>query len=420
MGKSRFLLGCVADDFTGGSDAASFLSKQGLVTMLCNGIPTRIAAMEDCNAVVIALKTRSVEPEAALRESLAAFDLLDRIGAEKLYFKYCSTFDSTPRGNIGPVADAVLEKYKIPYTVLCPSLPVNKRTVTNGRLYVDGVPLHETHMKNHPLNPMWSADIGELLRDQSKYPCMVMGAELLNSSDEKIAKAIDDFGRGKTHFYIVPDYKDDEQGKRIARIFGKLRFLTGGSGLLEFLPGGSGDAVKRFFPTGVRGRGIVLSGSCSDMTRRQIQYYKNAGFPCVAIDQDLLLEGKQSAETIWAEISPKNEEYLVYSKGAEEQTGVKSAAASRLIEETIAGVGRRARDAGFTRIICAGGESSGALTVALGWDSFYIGESAAPGVPVLIPAERPDVRLVLKSGNFGQEDFFVSSLKMIEDQGAAR
>lgn len=259
------LFGCVADDFTGASDAASFLAKQGVQTILCNGIPDPESDLPDCQAVVIALKTRSISPIRAAHEVRAALFRLDELGAKQFYVKYCSTFDSTPTGNIGPSVDAAMEVFHVPYTLLCPSLPVNGRTVRGGKLFVNGVPLNESHMKNHPLNPMWDSNIAMLMKPQGKYPCLILNAESMRESSETILTLVEKFHESHEHFYIIPDYETDEQGARIADLFSKLQLFTGGSGLLEHLaprlPVGS--TGQRFPPAATEGRGIILCGSCS-------------------------------------------------------------------------------------------------------------------------------------------------------------
>lgn len=235
------VLGCIADDFTGASDAASFLVKGGMSVRLYNGIPDIQAQdnetgrqEEEAQAVVIALKSRTQETARAVADSLAAARFLISQGVKQIYFKYCSTFDSTPTGNIGPVADALMDFMKAHYTILCPALPVNGRTVEDGRLMVDGIPLHHSHMKNHPLTPMWDSRIDKLMEPQSRYSCRCMGARELDD----FAAGVDS---GKTGdrlsggpFYIIPDYRSQEDGERIASMFGHLPLLTGGSGLLIF------------------------------------------------------------------------------------------------------------------------------------------------------------------------------------------
>ena len=234
MGK--IILGIVADDFSGGSDAASFLVKQGIKTLLYNGIPKQYKQDNKENiAVVISLKTRTAEKNKAVADSMKAFQWLREHGAEQLYAKYCSTFDSTKDGNIGPIIDKVLESYRIKYTIIAPSLPINGRIVKNGQLIVNGVPLHETHMRHHPLTPMWDSDLARLLEPQGKYPSIKINHEILERTKEEIIEIIDDFGKDKEHFYVIPDYTEEKHAQKIVALFGILPFLTGGSGLMTEL-----------------------------------------------------------------------------------------------------------------------------------------------------------------------------------------
>ena len=416
------LLGCVADDFTGASDAASFLAKQGIKTLLFNGIPKDTETIQDCAAVVIALKTRSIPAEEAVRDTLAALKWLKEHQAGQFYIKYCSTFDSTPEGNIGPDIDAALEEYQIPYTLLCPALPVNRRIVKDGILIVDDKPIAEGHMAHHPLNPIWDSSIENLMKPQGKYPCMIIGEELLSRPKERILEEVKAFGQGKEHFYIIPDYTTDEQGKKIAEVFGDNKLLTGGSGILEHLAGRYKEeydcSAGEELSTWTEGKGISLSGSCSTATCRQCREYEEK-YQAIAVYPSQLLDGSQTVEEIWNIVSEHPEkEYLVYSAGATDAASrvyaddAQAAAASKALEAAMAELGRRAFDSGYTRIIVAGGETSGAVALELGFDAFIIGESIAPGVPVLIPLYNPEIRLALKSGNFGQDDFFARALAL--------
>ena len=171
MEMKNIKIGVIADDFTGAGDAASFLEKSGAETIMYNAVPNELQV---CDAAVIALKTRSVSPHEAVTEAKKAVDFLKENGCERIYFKYCSTFDSTPQGNIGVVADFLLEYLAQPFTILCPSLPVNHRIVKDGNLYVNGEKLSDSPLKNHPLNPMWDSYIPNLIKPQSKYPCFIM------------------------------------------------------------------------------------------------------------------------------------------------------------------------------------------------------------------------------------------------------
>lgn len=409
--NKTILIGCVADDFTGASDAASFLAKSGLRTILTNGIPKENLPPEGCDALVIGLKTRSIPPQEAVDRSLEALRWLEQAGTEQFYIKYCSTFDSTPAGNIGPVVDAAMDHLGVQQTVLCPSLPVNGRTVRDGYLYVNGVPLHESPMKDHPLNPMWASSIPELMAPQGKHSCVIVPSEFLsagdNSSWENTASPV----------YLVPDYETDQQGREIAEHFGHLKLLTGGSGLLEHLARQKRrqqDTAASY--RGVSGRALALCGSCSQATGKQIRHFIDNGGRHFALDGRELLEGRQTTDKVWQFIQESPDEpTLVYSRGAQCQDDRNQSdhqQIASLLEKTIAEIGKRAADDGFTRFVVAGGETSGAVMVALGLDAYYIGPSVAPGVPLLTPVSRQDMRITLKSGNFGQEDFFTRALAM--------
>lgn len=194
-------LGCVADDFTGASDAASFLQKAGMRTILINETPDVVKIPDETDAVVIALKSRTQEKLEAVESVLRSIKWLKNIGADKFYFKYCSTFDSTKEGNIGPVADMVMEELGINYTILCPALPINGRVVRNGRLYVNGLPLDESPMKNHPLTPMWDSRIKNLIEAQSKYQAVELSGEHFKEDKEIVNDWIQEQSSGMDYFY---------------------------------------------------------------------------------------------------------------------------------------------------------------------------------------------------------------------------
>jgi len=417
-------LGCVADDFTGAGDAASFLVKGGMRTILISSIPSQEIVVQDCDAVVIALKTRSQETVMAVEDTINACRWLKTKGAKHLFLKYCSTFDSTPKGNIGPIADAIMETYEIGYTVLCPALPVNGRQVKDDILYVNGVLLAESYMKSHPLNPMWDSSISKLMQPQSKYPCFTLSHEkLYRLSKEEIRQELKNKLKGQKHFYVVPDHEDDQDSKRIVEVFGDLPLLTGGSGLMT-------DLAKQYkknisLPINYKkvrmnqessGAAIVLAGSCSKTTLSQIAYFQKSGAACYKLVPDYLRKNglTEAAEFIKAY---KGKPLLIYSSATPEETQEerKNAALwqtnAKLLEQATAYLAEVAVRDGFTRIVVAGGETSGAVTQRLGYKAFYIGNSIAPGIPLMIPTDHPDMRIVLKSGNFGQEDFFLLALK---------
>ena len=409
-------LGVVADDFTGAGDAASFLRAAGLNTLLLSGTPGQELA-EDCDAAVIALKSRSAPVGQAVRQSLEAFRWLEQAGACKLYFKYCSTFDSTPAGNIGPVADKMLEELGQPYTLLCPALPVNGRTVREGVLYVKGVPLARSPMKDHPLNPMWASEIPALMAPQSAYPCRVLSRR--EWEDQTLLESrLAQYGRESRHFYLVPDQENGEDARKLMTRFGELKFLTGGSGLMEALAAGcprekSGTGGL----AGVPGPAVLLSGSCSRATEKQILRYRQ-NHPALALWAEKLLDGRQSYEELW-DFYQKNREDspLFYSAGASEplmaseEESRRSRWAGAALENTLARLARDALDQGARRLIVAGGETSGAVARQLGFAGYRIGPPVAPGVPVMAPLGQPQLRVVYKSGNFGEADFFERALE---------
>lgn len=415
---NSFILGCIGDDFTGSSDAASFLVNAGMKTVLLNGIQQELPDIS-CDAIVVALKTRSMEKSAAVKQSLAVLEWLEQKGARHFYIKYCSTFDSTKEGNIGPIIDAALKRYREPYTVLCPALPVNKRIVKDGALWVDGILLADGPMRHHPLNPMWASDLAELMKPQGKYPSLKIPHSMLEEKTiEEIQDYIADFAKSTDHFYVIPDYMNEDHAQKIAHLFAGLKIMTGGSGILSAL-----GATYRDHPVqpaealsgGVTGRGIILAGSCSTATLEQIEAFRQSGGVSFKINPLDLLNGQVSLEDIWAFVAEHAaDDVLVYSSETpdairrNQQYGREKMA--KLLEDTLAALGKRACGEGFKRIIVAGGETSGAVTLALGFHAFLIGESIAPGVPMMMPLQRQDMRIVLKSGNFGEREFFRNAL----------
>lgn len=419
---SKLILGCIADDFTGASDAASFIAAGGMQTILCSGTPAADFTVPDgTEAIVIALKSRTQETRAAVADSLAAIRWLEGQGAEHYYVKYCSTFDSTPKGNIGPILDAVMDHLDVPRSILCPALPANGRTVQDGILYVKGVPLAESPMKDHPLTPMWASRITELMAPQSRYDSMELPAGLLHGSREKVQQAMDGFAASRRRCYFVPDYKEDADARLLARLFGDWKVLSGGSGILtelaqKLLPGSAGTVPG----SGTPGTAVILAGSCSTATHAQTEYLLRRGGKALRLEDNSLLSGEATPETIWnAAKALDTDAPLIYAYDTPEGLQGKRDDAGRAlaakIENAISNTAVLAAKDGVSRIIVAGGETSGAVTKALGFSAFHIGESIAPGVPILIPVERPEIRLVLKSGNFGQEDFFLRALTLTKE-----
>ncbi len=405
-------LGCIADDFTGASDAASFYALGGCSTALYNEVPDQIEnTASDC--LVVALKTRTEPCGDAMRHAWEAFRWLESQDVTQIYIKYCSTFDSTAEGNIGPIVDMMLEKLDCPYTILCPALPVNGRTVRDGDLYVNGVPLHESSMKDHPLTPMRDCHIPNLMGAQSKYPSFVVNDALLMGDEALLIQQIEQWTAQHPHFYLVPDCYLPHHLDRIVALFGHLPLLTGGSGLMTPL-------AQRNSQSAFVDRGVILAGSCSAATLEQIQVFAQSGGRIFQIPVLGLMDATKTAEDIWRSATQGHSDpVLLYtSQPPEELQRTQTLGRERVaakIESTLAEIAQLAKASGVRRIIVAGGETSGAVTKALGFHSYCVGESVAPGVPILTPQQDDSFQLVLKSGNFGQPDFFLRALAMTEE-----
>jgi uncharacterized protein YgbK (DUF1537 family) len=414
--QAGLAVGCAADDFTGAGDAASFLAESGARCLLLNGVPEKDPP-EGYDAIVIAMKTRSLEPRTATERMERAFRWLADRGAEKLYFKYCSTFDSTRKGNIGPVLDSLLETRGLRCATLCPALPVNGRTVRGGRLYVNGLPLDQSPMKDHPLNPMWDSFIPNLMRPQSKYPAFVLERELLRSGSETVRKRVRERVSGEKHFYLVPDYFEPGDGKTIAELFSDIPLHSGGSAFAADLfraLRADRPPISRAPAPRAPGRGLVLAGSCSEATRRQIRHFAEHGGAAFEADPSRLMDGSLSPGEIEAFVERQKRDALVYSaqepSKVQENREQRGERVSEVVEELMASLAKRAVAAGVRKLVVAGGETSGAVARTLGCAAYEIGLSLAPGVPVLSPLDLPGMSVVFKSGNFGGEDFFVEAL----------
>ncbi len=415
----KLYLGMVGDDFTGSSDAASFAAKSGLKTMLFDGIPEDLdLEKEGVEAAIIALKSRMAPVVEAQDTSLEAAKWLAAHGALHIYSKYCSTFDSTPKGNIGPILDNFLEHFDAKASFICPALPVNGRIVKDGILYINGTPLAESPMKNHPLTPMWDSSLKNLMEAQSKYQAYIIDKKML--FDEKaLLEYLNKLDADNEHYYIIPDYTCDEDARQIAKVFGHMKVQSGGSGILTALGeqylGKTPETHSHMPPSKTTGKALILAGSCSVATLGQIENFKKNGHPAIEIDVDLLMAGKLSAQQLWDQAKVFGQPCLIYSSAPAERLKVIQAAygvenVAGTIEKLMTELTKLAFADGYTRYIVAGGETSGAVMKALPADGYLIGESVAPGVPIMVPSKNPKLRLVLKSGNFGDPQFFDTAL----------
>lgn len=410
------ILGVIADDFTGASDIASMLARGGMQTDLLIGTPDTGSEAE---AGVVALKSRSILAADAVAQSLAALDWLTGQGCRQIVFKYCSTFDSTPAGNIGPVAEALADRLGARGVIVCPALPENGRTVYLGHLFVKGRLLNESGLERHPLNPMTDADIRRWLARQSRGPVALVDATVVTQGTAAIRAAL----AAVADTLVVVDALSDTDLMHIGEAAADAPLLTGGSGVAMALPanfrarGLLRDIAPPFEP--LTGDGLVLSGSCSPMTRQQVEVYA-AAHPTMAIDVDALMRGDDVPARLTAfAVAQRGLEPLIYSSAdpvvvaaLQERYGRERLA--KALERLFAEITRRLANCGFTRIVVAGGETSGSVVSALCVDRLAIGPEIAPGVPALATKGRvPALRLALKSGNFGEPGFFATALSVL-------
>jgi uncharacterized protein YgbK (DUF1537 family) len=415
------LLGCIADDLTGATDLALMLTRAGMKTVQVMGVPGPKTDFAGADAVVVALKSRTNAADEAVAWSLASADALLAQGARQIFFKYCSTFDSTPRGNIGPVADALLAKLGADIALVCPAFPANKRSVYMGNLFVGDVPLAESPMKDHPLTPMRDSNLVRVLQGQTRLPVGLVRYETVAGGPTAIRAAFAELARAGTRFAVV-DALLDSNLRDIGTAAADHKLITGGSGVAMGLPANfvcAGLMKEAAAPTtmaAAKGRALIVAGSCSQATRGQVAAAKAAGLPALEVDALALSRGEQAAAGIvaWAKAQSPDRPVLVYSSAdpavvrrVQDQLGRESAGA--LVERELAAAAKMLVGDGFTRIIVAGGETSGAVVGALGVSAIEIGPEIDPGVPWTKSLGGDPVVLALKSGNFGAPDFFIKA-----------
>lgn len=416
------LLGCVADDLTGATDLALMLSREGLRTVQINGLPGAGIDPGEVDAVVVALKSRTIAPEDAVAQSLAAAQALRGLGARRLMFKYCSTFDSTDRGNIGPVAEALLGFAGGAFTVFCPAFPRVGRSIYNGYLFVNGQPIDESPMKDHPLTPMRDANLCRVLQRQTGLPVGLVGYGDVEAGPQAIAAA---FARETAagRRALILDAISDAHLRHLGEAIADLPLITGGSGIALGLPSAyqARGLIETLTPPPATiaappGRPIILAGSCSAATRGQVARAIASGMPALRLDPLAIAEGTVTPQSIldWLATTPEGGPALVYSSAEPEavravQQRLGTEAAGHLVESLLAQVAAALPERGYSRFIVAGGETSGAVVGALGAGVLRIGPEIDPGVPWTVSLDGPRVALALKSGNFGAEDFFLKA-----------
>ncbi|SES37784.1 Uncharacterized conserved protein YgbK, DUF1537 family [Tranquillimonas rosea] len=410
-------LGCIGDDFTGSSDLANVLAKGGLRVTQITGVPDGTAD-PDVDAGVVALKSRTIPVEEAVRRTLEAFDWLAAQGCSQFFFKYCSTFDSTPDGNIGPVIDALMARLGDAPCVVCPAFPQTGRSVYQGHLFVGDTLLSESGMETHPLTPMTDPDIRRWLSHQTRQAVGHVPADRVFAGDAAIRESLwVEHGAGRP--VVVVDAIRDADLLAIGAAARDLPLITGGSGVALGLPANLLDGPPRTPASewaGLAGQGAVLAGSGSRMTHRQVQAWSRAN-PALAVDADAVMAGRTTPGDAAAFVLGQDTPALVYSvadpasvRAAQERHGREAVATG--LEQFFADVARQLVDGGVRRLVTAGGETSGAVVEGLGLTALEIGPEIAPGVPA-VRAEGRDLVLALKSGNFGGEDFFSEALDVL-------
>ena len=417
------LLGCIADDFTGGTDLAGMLVKAGMRTVQMIGVPHQPIG-DDVDAVVIALKSRTTPAADAVEESLAALRWLRESGCRQFYFKYCSTFDSTERGNIGPVAEALLAELGSGFTIACPAFPANQRTIYKGNLFVGDVPLSESGMRNHPLTPMTDANLVRVLQAQVKGKVGLADYAAVRQGEAAIRARFAQLQAENCNFAVVDALSNDDL-MAIGAACSEMPLVTAGSGIALGLPQNfrragllADDQVADALPpTG--GLRAVIAGSCSLATQGQVATMQLT-HPSFCIDPLELAKGSDvvGAALGWAAVHLAQGPVLIYATAAPEsvkavqaQLGVDKAGA--LVEEAFAAIARGLVALGVGQLIVAGGETSGAVVKALGIAGLRIGPEIDPGVPWTVGIAGNSgvspLALALKSGNFGTPDFFLKA-----------
>jgi uncharacterized protein YgbK (DUF1537 family) len=418
------LLGCIADDFTGATDLANNLVRAGMRVVQTIGVPDEAATVE-ADAVVVALKSRTTEPEAAVAQSLAALRWLRARGAGQIYFKVCSTFDSTERGNIGPVAEALADALDAPFVPVCPAFPENQRTVFKGHLFVGDLLLSDSSMRHHPLTPMLDASLVRVLQRQCRSRVGLVEHGVVRQGAGAVRERMQALRAQGVRFGVVDAIANDDL-ITMGEAFAGLPLLVAGSGVAIGLPRNHGlapSAAAAELPR-VPGARAIVSGSCSGASNAQVVDFIQRGGQAFAVDPLRIAAGEDvaGAALAWAEGRLSPQALLFYAtaepeavKSVQARLGVE--AAGTLVEHTLSTIARGLVERGVRQLIVAGGETSGACVQALLVARMRIGPQIDPGVP-WCHAQSPvaggqGLLLALKSGNFGTVDFFTKAFGML-------
>jgi uncharacterized protein YgbK (DUF1537 family) len=415
------LLGCIADDFTGATDLANNLVRGGMRVVQTIGVPTEGAREVESDAVVVALKSRTIDPDDAVAQSLQALRWLRSRGIPQIYFKVCSTFDSTDRGNIGPVAEALMEALGADFAPVCPAFPENQRTVFKGHLFVGDMLLSDSSMRQHPLTPMTDANLVRVMQRQSRGKVDLVEHAVLRRGADAVRQRIQDLRAAGARFAVVDAIADDDL-MTMGRAFDGVTLIVAGSGVAIGLPQNFGIAPSRhaaLLPA-AQGHKAIVSGSCSAASNAQVVHFLQAGGEGYAIDPLRIAAGEDvvAGALEWSRSRLAIKPVLFYAtaqpdavKAVQGRLGVEHAGS--MVEHTLSAIARGLVERGVRQLVVAGGETSGACVQALGVDRMRIGPQIDPGVP-WCHANSPltgseGLHLALKSGNFGTTDFFTKA-----------
>ena len=427
------LLGAIADDFTGATDLCSMLVRGGMRTVQLIGVPNSDLPAPDADAVVVALKSRTTPASQAVEESLSALRWLQAAGARQYFFKYCSTFDSTAQGNIGPVADALTAALGCGFALACPAFPTNARTVYQGHLFVGGNLLNESGMEHHPLTPMTDANLVRVLSRQTEGTVGLVPFVTVDRGANPIRDAMTQLKeRGRR--YAIVDAITDAHLEAIGEAAENHALITGGSGVAMGLPenfrraGLLSETVDPGALPSIEGGCAVVAGSCSRATLAQLGYARSH-LPTFELDALATPDAAalSKAALAWAADKIGNKPVVIAASAPPEKVAALQSRLGRdqagaLIEETVAHIAEGLVGRGVRKFVVAGGETSGAVVGRLGVRSLRIGTDIDPGVPWTF-AEVPEtgiegggagLMLALKSGNFGATDFFLKAFRVLE------
>jgi 3-dehydrotetronate 4-kinase len=417
-------LGCIADDYTGASDLANTLTRAGLRTVQTIGVPADDLELPEVDAVVVSLKSRSIEASLAVTRSRAAETWLRGRGARHILFKICSTFDSTDKGNIGPVMDALREDCGERIVLVTPAFPETGRTVYQGNLFVGAVPLDESPLKDHPLNPMHDSNLVRVLARQSRTRIGLVSLATVTKGPDAVRARLSEVAAQGFGAAII-DAVFDPDLETIGRVALDHRLSVGASGiglgLARALVAAAAGKSASSSAAAIGGLAAILAGSCSQATLGQIAAAEKI-MPVLHLDPEQIVQGKDEARRalVWARERLQSGPLLIASSATPDRVAALQArhgrdATGHAIEEAMADIAEALIAVGVRRLIVAGGETSGAVVDRLQIPGFLVGEEIAAGVPVLqaVGAKQGDMLLALKSGNFGGPEFFSDALTLM-------